>query len=80
MARVKGVTLEEAEGEVRTFFQRQVSERGAVSNTAQVYALRPTILLGHAALAKSIEGSGLIEPELKNLACLRTALINGCPF
>ncbi len=80
MARIKGVTYEEATGDVRAAFDRQLASRGVVSNTTPIYALRPTILQGHMALAAGIDQSGLLEPGLRNLACLRTALINGCPF
>ena len=80
MARIQGVPYEEATGDVRAFYDRQLERRGVISNTAYVYALRPTILQGHSALAAGIEESGLLEPALRNLVCLRAALINGCPF
>jgi hypothetical protein len=45
-----------------------------------IYALRPSIFRGHRALAAGVDESGLLSGELKNLASLRAALINGCPF
>ncbi len=80
MARIRGVTKNEASDEVRTIFEEQEKRYGFVTNTAQVYALRPTIQKGVGALAGGIRASGLIEPELLHLLCVRTASINGCPY
>jgi hypothetical protein len=80
MARIKGVTETEASDEVRQVFDAQKKRQGVVSNTAKVYAVRPTIQRGVQALAQGIQESGLIAPELKHLLCVKTANINGCPF
>lgn len=80
MARIKGVTKEEAPQEVRAVFDEQEKRYGFVSNTARVYALRPTIQQGVQALAQGIQASGLIDAELRHLVCVKTANINGCPF
>jgi AhpD family alkylhydroperoxidase len=31
-------------------------------------------------LGRGVNASGLLDGQLKDLACLRAALINGCPF
>ena len=80
MARIKGVTKSEASDEVRGVFEEQEKRYGFVSNTAKIYALRPTIQKGVQALAAGIQASGLIEPGLRHLVCVKTANINGCPF
>ena len=80
MARVQGVTKDMAPPEVRELFEHQEKLYGVPLNSAAVYALRPTIWLGTQALASGIRASGLLEPSLKYLVTLRTALINGCPF
>jgi hypothetical protein len=80
MARIKGVTKSEANDEVRQLFEEQEKRYGFVSNTAAIYALRPTIQKGVNALAQGIHASGLIEPELRHMVCVKTANINGCPF
>lgn len=80
MARIKGVTKEEAPQEVRAVFEEQEKRYGFVSNTARVYALRPTIQQGVQALAQGIQASGLIDAALRHLVCVKTANINGCPF
>jgi alkylhydroperoxidase family enzyme len=80
MARIKGVTESEADDDVRHIFAEQKKRHGFVSNAAQVSAVRPTIQRGVQALAQGIQQSGLITPELRNLVCVRTAQINGCPY
>ena len=80
MARIKGVTTEEAPEEMREVFTEQEKRYGFVTNTTRVYALRPTIYKGVQALGAGILASGLIEPELRHLVCVKTAGINGCPF
>ena len=80
MARIKGITKEEASTEARAIFEEQEKRYGLVTNTARVYALRPTIQQGVQALAQGIQASGLIDAELRHLVCVKTANINGCPF
>ncbi len=80
MARIKGITKDEASAEVNTIFEEQEKRYGFALNTAAVYALRPTIRRGVQALADGIQQSGLIEPALRHLLCLKTASINGCPY
>ena len=80
MARIKGATESETNDDVRQIFEEQKKRFGFVSNTAQIFALRPTIQKGVQALAHGIQESGLVSPELKNLVCVRTAQINGCPY
>ena len=80
MARVREVTKDEASAEVRAIFEEQEQRYGFVSNTAKIYALRPTIQKGVQALADGVRASGLIEPELRHLVSMRAASINGCPF
>lgn len=80
MARIRGVSDDEACGTVRTLFDKQKETHGFVTNTAHIWALRPTIQQGVQALAEGIQASGLIEPQLKRLLCVKVANINGCPF
>jgi hypothetical protein len=80
MSRINGVSKNEANEAVRAVFEEQEKRYGFVSNTAKIYALRPTIQQGVQALAQGILASGLIEPELRHLVCVKTANINGCPF
>ena len=80
MAKLRGITEEEATPEVQELFQRQRRMFGDVISTTPIFALRPTIMEGSTALAAGINASGLIEPSLKYLVYTKTARINGCPF
>ena len=80
MARVRGITEEEATPELRALFDRQKQTFGKVLNTTPIIGLRPTILEGSNSLAAGIDASGMIEPSLKSLVYTKTAWINGCPF
>jgi alkylhydroperoxidase family enzyme len=80
MARIEGVHPDHPPEEVKEIFAEQIRRQGSVSNTARVYALRPTIVQGVQALNEGIRASGLIEPELRHMVCVKAASINGCPF
>jgi hypothetical protein len=80
MPRIEGVTKETAPAELRGTFEEQEKQYGAALNTLSIYALRPTIYKGVQALASGIRESGLIEPELRHLVCVKAAGINGCPY
>ena len=80
MARIKGITESDANDDVRTIIEEQKKRHGFISNAVQVSAVRPTIYRGVQALAQGIQESGLIAQELRNLVCVRTAHINGCPY
>ena len=80
MARIRGTRKEDLPDDIREIWDNQERTRGAALPNTPVYALRPSIFRGHRALAAGIDESGLLPAELKNLASLRAALINGCPF
>lgn len=80
MARIRGVTEEEASPEIKELYAQQRDALGMVLNTTPVFSLRPTIRDGSSALSAGIEASGLIEPPLKYLLYTKTAWINGCAF
>ena len=80
MARVAGARKQDTPDDVRKVWEQQEQSRGAPQPNTPVYALRPSIFRGHRALAAGIDESGLLSGELKNLASLKAALINGCPF
>ena len=80
MLRINGVSKEDAPQEVQEVFAAQKKQYGAILNTAKVYGLRPTIQKGVQALQAGIVESGLINPELRHLLCMKAASINGCPY
>jgi len=80
MARIVGASKNDLPADVREIWKHQERTRGAPQPNMPIYALRPTILRGHRALAAGIDESNLLSEELKNLVSLRAAIINGCPF
>ena len=80
MTRIPGANRADLPDDVRAAWDAQEASRGAVSPNTPIYALRPSIFRGHRALAAGIDESDLLSGELKNLAALKAALINGCPF
>ena len=80
MARIKGISESDANDDLQKIIEDQKKRHGFVSNAVQVSAVRPTIYKGVQALAQGIQESGLIAQELRNLVCVRTAHINGCPY
>ncbi|HEY7220797.1 MAG TPA: hypothetical protein VH985_20655 [Candidatus Binatia bacterium] len=80
MPRINGVTKDTAPADLRGIFEDQEKQYGAPLNTLRIYALRPTIYKGAQALAQGIRDSGLIEPALRHLVCVKAASINGCPY
>ena len=79
MTRMAGARKEDVPDDIRAIYEAQEQARGAPMPNTPIYALRPTIMRGHQALGAGIDESGLLSGELKNLALLRAALINGCP-
>ena len=81
MVRIQGLeSTEDFPDELRESVAEQERRYGRVMNTTRVYALRPSIYKGVMALAEGIYQSGLIEPALRHLVCMKVAIINGCPF
>jgi hypothetical protein len=71
MSRVAGARKQNLPDDLRKAWEQEEASRGAPQPNLPVYALR---------LADGIEESGLLSKELKHLASLKAALINGCPF
>ena len=80
MPRVRGASKDQVPEDIRTIYEEQERDRGTPMPNTPVYALRPSIFRGHRALAAGIEESGLLDAQLRRLATLRAAFINGCPF
>jgi hypothetical protein len=80
MPRIPGANKADLPDDVRAVWESQEASRGAPSPNTPVYALRPSIFRGHRALAAGIDEPDLLSGELKNLASLKAALINRCPF
>ncbi len=80
MPRVKPVEHPEGNPILEEIYARDRETLGDVLNTTKVYAHCPPILRAAKLLGKALEDSGLLEPQLRALVCVRVAQINGCPF
>jgi alkylhydroperoxidase family enzyme len=80
VARVKEVEHANGNAILEEVFAKERETFGDLLNTTKVYANCPPILQAAKMLGKSLEDSGLLEPQLRALLCMRVAQINGCPF
>ena len=80
MVRIRPLKHEEASPEARAAFDGNIEAYGQALQTTGVYAHCPSIMTGRQGLAQGIERSGLIPARLRNLVCVRVAMLVGCPF
>ena len=80
MPRVKPVEHPEGNPILEEIYAKDRETVGDVLNTTKIYAHCPPILRAAKLLGKAIEDSGLLDPLLRSLVCVRVAQINGCPF
>lgn len=80
MPRVKEIEHPHGEPVLEEIYARERETLGMVLNTTKVYAQCPPILRAAKAMGKALEDSGLLDPQLRALLCLRVAQMNGCPF
>lgn len=60
--------------------RKQAETWGAPLLNHLLYARRTTIFRGVRGMWGGIDGSGLIDAQLKALVNRRVAMLNGCPF
>ena len=81
MSRIEGVKPEQVSDEyVGKVLASQAKTWGAPLLNHLVYARRPSIFRGARGMWSGIEGSGLIDGQLKALVNRRVAALNGCEF
>ncbi len=80
MPRVREIESDGGDPALREIFAKEREAFGRLFNTTKVLAHCPPILQAAKNLSASIERSGLLDAQLRNLVYLRVALINGCPF
>ena len=80
MSRLPEIEPDDAHPDARRFYEQDLKRHGEVLKTTKVYARRPTILAGMRELSAGVARSGLIDPALQPLVCVRVAGINRCPF
>jgi hypothetical protein len=80
MARMRPLTKDEVEGDVRKALEQGERWLGQTPIGAGIQAYAPEIMAASRALGAAPAKSGLLPPELRSLVCLRAAEMVGCPF
>lgn len=80
MPRVREIEIDGGDPVLREIFANEQEVLGSLLNPTKVLAHCPPILKAAKQLSVAVERSGLLDPQLRALVCVRVALINGCPF
>ena len=80
MAVVNPVSKEKAAPDVKPIYDNRTKAFGRVPNIFAVMAQRPAVLKQLLPLYGSIINEGTVEPKYKELAYLKTSLLNGCEY
>ena len=80
MAVVNPVPKERAPDDVKPIYDDLTKAFGRMPNIFAVMAHRPAALKNLLALYGSIINEGTVEPRYKELAYLKTSLLNGCEY
>jgi uncharacterized peroxidase-related enzyme len=77
---VNPLTKEQAAPEVRETFEKLTALAGKVPNIFAAMAHRPAVLNAFLPLYGAIVNEGTVEAKYKELAYLRTSMVNGCEY
>ncbi len=77
---VNPLTKEQAAPEVRETFEKLTTLAGKVPNIFAAMAHRPAVLNAFLPLYGAIVNEGTVEAKYKELAYLRTSMVNGCEY
>src|ERR1700722_13631359 len=80
MGVVSPLTREQAVPEMQKTFDALAARAGKVPNIFATMAHRPAVLGTFLPLYKAIVNEGNVEPRYKELAYLRTSMVNGCEY
>ena len=80
MAPVSPVTKEKAPPEVHETFGALAKKWGKVPNLYAMMAHRPNVLKNFLPFYNAILNEGSVDARYKELAFLKTAMINGCEY
>lgn len=80
MARMRPLTKDDVEGELKESLARSEKWLGKPAVGAGIQAYAPEIMKASQALGAAPGKSGLLHPQLRSLVCLRAAQMVGCPF
>jgi uncharacterized peroxidase-related enzyme len=80
MGVVNPLTKEQAAPEVQDTFAKLAGRAGKAPNIFAVMAHRPAVLNSFLPLYKAVVNEGTVEAKYKELAYLRTSMVNGCEY
>ena len=80
MGIVSPLTKEQAAPELQTTFDALAARGGKVPNIFEVMAHRQVVLNTFLPFFKAIVNQGTVDAKYKELAYLRTAMVNGCEY
>lgn len=80
MASVNPVSQDKASDDVKPIFDDMQKRFGRVPNFFGLMAHRPAVLKHFLPFYAAVTGPGTVEPKLKELAYLKTSMVNGCEY
>lgn len=80
MAVVNPIAQDKASGEVKPIFEDLTKAFGRIPNIFGVMAHRPSVLKVFLALYGAIVREGSVDAKYKELAYLKTSMVNGCEY
>ncbi len=80
MAAVNPLSKEKAASEVHEIYDALAKKFGKMPNFFAFMAHRPSVLKNFLPFYGAILNEGTVEPRYKELAYLKSALINGCEY
>ena len=80
MAVVNPLPKEQAAPEVQETYDAMIKKGGKMPNFFANMAHRPDVLKKFLPLYAAIVNAGTVEPRYKELAYLKTAMLNGCEY
>ncbi len=80
MAVINPVPKEKASAELKDIYENLTKKFGHMPNFFGLMAHRPAVLKNFLPLYAAVINEGTIEPRYKELAYLKTAMLNGCEY
>ncbi len=80
MARIDGVDGKQDNAFVRSFYAAVRRKLGRVPEPMRITAHQPRLLAGLGGMEMAQEAMHTVDPVLKALASIKTAMLIGCPF
>jgi alkylhydroperoxidase family enzyme len=80
MAVVSPLPKEKAASEVHEIYEALTKKLGKMPNFFAAMAHRPNVLKNFVPFYSAVMNEGTVEPRFKELAYLKTSLINGCEY